>query len=85
MADLATLRRRRGASITRLTTLLSELEGATEESTTSSHAQLLRKKLEAEFKLHHLAVIDAVVDDEAAAVELDTTMLPLSKSGWKLY
>ena len=42
MADLATLRRRRGvakASITRQT----ELEGATEEFTTNSNAQLLRK------------------------------------------
>ncbi len=75
MSDLATLRRRRGvakASITRLTTRLTELEGVTEESTTSSHAQLLRKKLDtldADFKLHHLAVIDAVVNDEAAAEE----------------
>ena len=43
---------------------------------TSSHAQLLHKKLDADFKLHHLAVIDAVVDDEASHddVRLETLL-----------
>ncbi len=62
----------KGIYITRLTTLLTDLEGATEESTTNSHAQLLHKKLDTldvEFKTHHLMVIDAVADDEAAAAE----------------
>ena len=77
MADLTTLKRRRGvakASLTRLATRLTQLEGAVEESTTISHAELLRKKLEtldAEFKTHHLAVIDAIEDDETAATEQD--------------
>ena len=67
---LATLRRRRGvvrASITRLATRLSELEPRAHETTTSSLAHRMSTKLEtldSDFKIHHLAVIDALTEGD---------------------
>jgi len=64
MADLPTLRRRRGtvkASITKLTTKVAELEARDSDPSVIGHAQQLLKRLEtldANFKTHQLAIID---------------------------
>ena len=87
MADLTSLKRKRGsvkASITKLNTRLTELEDGERDPSSISHAQLLLKKLEkldSEFRTHHFATIEAVESDELAAAEQeeldshdDTTM-----------
>ena len=68
------------ASITRLTTRLSEVEPKVREPTTSSLAHRMSVKLEdlgSDFKTHHLAVINAMTegDEDGLAKEqeiLDT-------------
>ena len=65
----AALRRRRGvtkASITKLSTRLSELETKVDDPMTLGHAQKLLTKLESldsEFKQQHLTVIDSIPED----------------------
>ena len=90
--DVATLRRRRGvvhASVTRIATRLRELEGKVHGPSTPSLARWMSQRLEAldtDFKTHHLAVIDAMGDDDTAGLAQeqeildiydDTTMKPL--------
>ena len=66
----AALRRRRGvtkASITKLSTRLSEFEAKIDDPMTLGHAQKLLKKLESldsEFKQQHLMVIDSIPEDD---------------------
>ena len=66
----AALRRRRGvtkASITKLSTRLSEFEAKIDDPMTLGHTQKLQKKLEAldsEFKQQHLTVIDSIPEDD---------------------
>ena len=75
---LSTQRKRRGvvkASITRLSSRLTALEGMVEEPDTHDHAQRLSTKLEtldAEFKTHHFAVIDLIDDDGTLGREHET-------------
>ena len=75
---VATLRKRRGvvrASITRLSTRLRELESKIHEPSTPSHAHRMSQKLEsldADFKLHHYALIDALDDEAVLAREQET-------------
>lgn len=70
MAELATLKRRRGtvkASITKLWTKLTELEGADRDASFATYAQQYLKRLETldtNFKTHHLAIMDVVIEDE---------------------
>ena len=58
------------ASITRLTGRVKELESKADQPTTVKVARRLKEKLESldsEFKVHHLAVVDAInVADDAA-------------------
>ena len=67
--DVAILRRRRGvmrASITRIATRLGELEGKVYEPSMPSLTHCMSQRLEAlgaDFKTHHLAMIDAMGDD----------------------
>ncbi len=74
-AALSTLRRRRGvvrASITRLATRLVDLEGKTDQPSTLDLAHGMSKKLEtldSDFKVHHLSLVDAIKDEEAALEE----------------
>ena len=78
-ANLATLRRRRGipkASITRLTTKLNELEAQSHEPSTVNLARRMPQRLDsldAEFKKHHYALIDAIeeADEETLSKEQD--------------
>ncbi|XP_064386059.1 uncharacterized protein LOC135334711 [Halichondria panicea] len=73
MADLATLKRRRGtvkASLTRLTTKLAELEDSDRDASFSTYAQQYVKKLEtldASFKTHHLAIMDIEKEEQLGA------------------
>ncbi len=75
MADLATLKRRRGtakASITKLRTKLTELEGADRDASFATYAQQYLKRLEtldANFKTHHLAIMDVIEDEEQLGAE----------------
>lgn len=71
------LRRRRGAtraSLTRLSTRLRDLEGKTDEPNTLDIAQRLRQKLEdlkSDFMTHHLALVDAITDEDDLTAEQD--------------
>jgi len=77
MADLPTLRRRRGtvkASITKLTTKVAELEARDSDPSVIGHAQQLLKRLEtldANFKTHQLAIID-IQDEGQLGAEQET-------------
>lgn len=68
--DVATLTRRRGvvhASVTGIATRLGELEGKVHEPSTPSLAHRMSRRLEAldvDFKTHHLAMIDAMGDND---------------------
>ena len=81
--DVATLRRRRGvvrASITRIATRLRELEGKVHEPSTPSLARRMSQRLEAldtDFKTHHLAVIDAMGDDDTAGLAQEQEILDI--------
>ncbi len=69
---LSTLRKRRGitrASITRLNTKLKDLETMVHEPTSSSLAQRMAQRLDAEFKKHHYALIDAIDETEAEVLD----------------
>ena len=60
------------ASLTKLTTKLVELEGADTGPSKTSQAQQYLKRLEtldANFKTHHLAIMDKVDDEEQLGVE----------------
>ena len=55
------------ASVTRIATRLRELEGKVHEPSTPTLARRMSQRLEAldaDFKTHHLAVIDAMGDDD---------------------
>jgi len=73
MADLPTLRRRRGtvkASITKLTIKVAELEARDSDPSVIGHAQQLLKRLEmldANFKTHQLAIIDIQEGEQLGA------------------
>ncbi len=75
MADLTTLRRRRGvakSSITKLGNKTADLEAAEHNPIVVSHAVQLLKRLEtydADYRNHHMAIIDALESDEAAVPE----------------
>ncbi len=75
MADLPTLRRRRGvpkSSLTKLGTKTTELEAAELDQIVVSHAAQLLRKIEtydSDFRKHHMAIIDALTSDEAAVPE----------------
>lgn len=77
MADLPTLKRRRGtvkASITKLTTKVAELEARDSDPSVIGHAQQLLKRLEtfdANFKTHQLAIID-IQDEGQLGTEQET-------------
>ena len=72
MADLPTLRRRRGtvkASITKLTTKVAELEARDSDPSVIGHAQQLLKRLEtldANFKTHQLQSLTFKTKDNLA-------------------
>ena len=76
--DLAALRRRRGAikaSVTKLTTKLTELETKEFGPAIQAQAQQLSKRLEnldADFKMRHFAILDVLDDDDQLATEHDT-------------
>ena len=78
---LSTLRKRRGitrASITRLNTKLKDLETMVHEPTSSSLAQRMGQKLDildAEFKKHHYALIDAIDETEAEVLDKEQDVL----------
>lgn len=82
MADsMTSLRRKRGvikASITKLTTKLTELERGADATSVAPQARLMSDKLESldkEFRTYHFAIVDAADSDEDAAAEqseLDT-------------
>ena len=69
--SLPTSRKRRGvirASLTRLRTKLSELEGALEQPGTVDAAKRLLARLEdldKDFKVHHFAIVDLIEDEES--------------------
>ena len=75
MADLPTLRRRRGvtkSSITKLGNKTNDLEAAEHDYIVMSHAAQLLKRLEtydADYRSHHTAIIDALESDEATVPE----------------
>ncbi|XP_064406045.1 uncharacterized protein LOC135351067 [Halichondria panicea] len=75
MADLPTLRRRRGvtkSSITKLGNKTNDLEAAEHNHIVVSHAAQLLKRLEtynADYRSHHMAIIDALESDEATVPE----------------
>ena len=75
MADLATLKRRRGtvkASLTKLATRLRELEETEFAPSIASQAQQYLKRLEtldANFKTHHLAIVDVTEEEEQLTLE----------------
>ncbi len=76
-ADLATLKRRRGAikaSITKLATKVSELEDKEPSPSILTHAQQLSKRLEkldSDFKTRHFSVIDVLEDEQQLTLEQD--------------
>ena len=68
-------RRRRGtvkASITRLTSKLSELERASDDPTTLGHTQRMLSKLalDRDYKTYHYSIIDLIADDEDTETNL---------------
>jgi len=69
--SLSTSRKRKGvvrASLTRLRTKLSELEGALEQPGTVDAAKRLLARLEdldKDFKVHHFAIVDLIEDEES--------------------
>ena len=69
--SLSTSRKRRGvirASLTRLRTKLSELEGTLEQPGTVDAAKRLLTRLEdldKDFKVHHFAIVDFIEDEES--------------------
>ena len=77
--DVSVLRKRRGvvrASITRLTGRIKELESKADQPTTTDVARRSKENLESldsEFKVHHLAVVDAIdgTDDTTLRNEQD--------------
>ena len=75
MADLATLKRRRGrvkASLTKLATKLRELEETEFAPSIASQAQQYLKRLEtldANVKTHHLAIVDVTEEEEQLTLE----------------
>ncbi len=75
MADLTTFRRRRGvtkSSITKLGNKTADLEAVEHNPIVVSHAVQLLKRLEtydADYRNHHMAIIDALESDEAAIPE----------------
>ena len=77
-ADLAALKRRRGAieaSLTKLTTKVAELEAKESSTLISTHAQQLSKRLEnldSDFKTCHFAILDVLEDEDQLAIEQDT-------------
>ncbi len=65
-------------SITRISTRLGELETRVHEPSTLSHAQRMSQRLEAldaDFKTHHLAVIDVVGDEDAELLAQEQDIL----------
>ena len=74
---LAALKRRRGAikaSITKLTTKITELEAKEHDPSVLAHAQQLGKRLEnldSDFNTRHFAVIDVLEDEEQLTLEQD--------------
>ncbi len=81
VTDVATLRRRRGVvrgSVTRIATRLRELEEKVHEPATPSHAQRMSQRLEAldaDFRTHHMAVIDAMGDEDADGLAQEQEIL----------
>ena len=75
--SLAMQKKRRGvvrASLTRLNTKLTELEGSTDQSGTLDLARRLSTRLEvldSEYKHHHYAIVDLIDEDEALQREQD--------------
>ena len=79
MAEISKLKKRRGTvkgSITRLRTRIEELELVADQPDTIDHAQRsLAAKLEtldAEYKVHHLSIIDLVDDESLLQHEQET-------------
>ncbi len=72
---LSTHKKRLRASLTRLGTRLGELEGRTGAPTSLDNARRMLQRLEsldADFKKHHLALVDMIDDEEALAEEQET-------------
>ncbi len=66
------------ASVTRIATRLSELEGKVHEPSTPSLAHRMSQRLEAlsaDFKTHHLAVIDAMKDNDTDGLAQEQEIL----------
>ena len=80
-ANLDTLRRKRGivrTSITCIATRLRELEGKADSPSMLSHAHHMFKRLEAlnaDFKTHHLAVVDTIGDDNVDSLAQEQNVL----------
>ena len=78
MSDMATLKKRRGvakASIARLTHRLGELESQPDKLTTLDLARRMARKLEtldADFRIHHHALIDLINDEDSLITEQGT-------------
>ena len=76
-AQLSAHRKRRGvvrASLTRLQTRVSDIERAIEQPGTLDAARQLLTKLEsldADFRMHHLAIVDLTDDEDALVTEQD--------------
>lgn len=79
--DISVLRKRRGvvrASITRLTGRIKELESKADQPNTIDIARRSKDKLESldsEFKVHHLAVVDAVDGSDEATIKKEQDIL----------
>ncbi len=75
MTDITAPRRQRGvvkASLTKLGTKTAELETLEISQTVVNHSQQLIKRLvtlDADFKTHHMSLIDATEDEEQLGVE----------------
>lgn len=73
MADISTVKKRRGvvrASMTRLATKLRDLKGMTDQPSTPDLVQAMTQKLntlDAEFRKYHFELIDLIDDEEALA------------------
>ena len=68
------------ASVTCIATRLRELEGKVHEPSTPSLARRMSQRLEAldtDFKTHHLAVIDAMGDDDTAGLAQEQEILDI--------
>ena len=79
--ELTKLRRRRGvvrASLTRLESRVQELERLSDQPSTVDYAKHLAEKLEtldAEFKSHHLQLIDMIGEDDDDTLEKEQDVL----------